>query len=323
MSQRLAFTGKQQLSFEDITNETTLSPTQVRASGICSLMSTGTENIVYNRLFEEGSHWDNWVKYPFHPGYAWIGTITEIGSDVEDLTVGQRVAIRAGHAQEHIVDAEMCIPIPDAISPEQASWFALAKICYSGAMAAEYQLGSKVLIIGGGPIGQMTVRWARSAGAGKIVVVEPLAMRQEFAKQGGAHVVIGKSLEEASGDIIAAFDGENPEIVIDGTGNAAVFQACLKICKTRGSVIILGDTGTPTAQHLSSDVITRRIRIVGAHDGHYPTPPPVKLFCDLVVDGRFNVDDLITHRFDFKDAKQAYDVANEKRGETMGILFTY
>ena len=64
-------------------------------------------------------------------------------------------------------------------------------------------------------------------------------------------------------------------------------------------------------------------QIVGARDCNYPTPPPVHLFFSLLNDNRFNVDDLITHRFAFKDAKEAYTIANEKRGETMGILFTY
>ncbi len=323
MTECLAFTGKQQLTFEEITHSTPLAATQVRAKAICSLMSTGTENIVYNRLFDAGTHWDNWVKYPFHPGYAWIGCVTEVGADVDKIKVGDRVAMRKGHAEEHIEGGENCMLLPDNLDPEKAAWFALAKICYSGAMAAEYKLGSKVLIIGGGPIGQMTLRWARSAGAGKIVMVEPIAMRQKFAIQGGAHHCINKRIDEAHADITAAFDGEQPEIIIDGTGNAAVFQECLKACAHSGTVVILGDTGSPSSQHLSTDVINRRIHIVGAHDCNYPTPPPVHLFFSLLNDKRFNVDDLITHRFAFKDAKEAYTIANEKRGETMGILFTY
>lgn len=323
MSQRLAFTGKQQLSFEAIVDSGPLAGDQVRARAICSLMSTGTENIVYNRLFEAGSHWDLWVSYPFYPGYAWIGEVCETGAEVDGIQVGDRVALRAGHAQEHTATAEQCLLLPADLEPEQAIWFALAKICYSGAMAAEYQLGAEVLIIGGGPIGQMTCRWASCAGAGRIVMVEPLPLRQTAARRGGAHAVIGKCLEDAEKEILAAFDGRCPTIVIDGTGNAQVFESCLRICADRGRVVILGDTGTPTAQHLTKDVITRRISVVGAHDCHFDNEPPVKLFWSLLQDGRFSVDGLNTHSFDFKDARQAYTLANTNRSETLGIVFRY
>ena len=50
-----------------------------------SLMSTGTENIVFNRLFDPGTHWDEWVKYPFYPGYTAVGTVESTGADVTGL----------------------------------------------------------------------------------------------------------------------------------------------------------------------------------------------------------------------------------------------
>ncbi len=58
---RVVFTGKQEVHLEK-------SPAQAPAEGevrvrmALSLMSTGTENIVFNRPFEAGRHWDNWVQ---------------------------------------------------------------------------------------------------------------------------------------------------------------------------------------------------------------------------------------------------------------------
>ncbi|NRA38802.1 MAG: zinc-binding alcohol dehydrogenase [Planctomycetes bacterium] len=316
---RVAFTGKQTLCIEESTCSE-LRAEDVRVRGTCSIMSTGTENIVFNRLFAADTHWDKWVKYPFYPGYGFVGEIIEIGSAVGDRSVGQRVALRAGHASEHVVSQHDAMIIPHGISDEEAVWFALAKITYSGARAADYTIGQKVLIVGGGPIGQLAARWALAAGAGQVCLLDPLPLRQELALTGGVHQVIGKRLDEAFDDIDQALSGK-PDVVIDSTGIAAVFTHCLTACADRGKVIILGDTGAPSEQFLSSDVITRRIQIIGAHDGHFENEPPCQLFWQFVKDGRFSLQDMNTHHFDLSNAQAAYDLANAQRGETMGIIF--
>ena len=107
------------------------------------------------------------------PATRWWAIVEEIGEGVATLKPGQRVAYRNGHRSHDVVDAEKCFhPIPDEVSFEQAAWFALGKITFHGALAAGYQLGDSVLVIGAGPIGQMTIRWARAAGAAKIIVVD-------------------------------------------------------------------------------------------------------------------------------------------------------
>src|ERR1700691_5431646 len=93
---RLAFTGKQKVVLESF-DPGKPGKNQVLIRTHLSLMSTGTENIVFNRLFDPGTHWDNWVKYPFYPGYSSVGIIEEVGEEVEHLRKGQRVAFRAAH----------------------------------------------------------------------------------------------------------------------------------------------------------------------------------------------------------------------------------
>lgn len=323
MPRELIFTGQRELEIRNA-DRPDLGSDQIRARALCSLMSTGTENIVYNRLFDPGTHWDNWVKYPFQPGYSWIGEVTEVGSAVEGYQPGQRIAARMPHADETVIDDfSSCIPIPDGLSTDEAAWFALAKIAYTGVAQGQVKLGSQVLIIGGGPIGQMALRWSRACGAHRCVLVDPLPLRQDMARQGGAHDVIGERIDAVIEQMPNYFDGELPDLVIDTTGVAAVFESAIECCRHQGTVVVLGDTGSPVSQHLTSRVIVHGIHIVGAHDGLYDTAPPVRLFFDLARDGRFNVTDMITHRFAFEDAASAYELANTDRASTMGILFEY
>lgn len=323
---RVVFTGKQQVHVEDC-DAAPLGKDEVRVKTHYSLMSTGTENIIFNRLFDEGTHWDKWIKYPFYPGYAAVGEIVEAGEDVKDLAPGQVVAIRRGHASEHVVGYRHVVPVPAGIPEEQAVWFALAKIAFMGAKVAKYGWGDTLLVIGAGPIGQMTIRWAAAAGVVRIVVVDPVTMRLQLAKQGGATHLISKPIAEAKEEIQNALDGQLPSIVIDTTGFAEVFAAALDIAAKYGRVIILGDTGSPAKQYLTPDVITRGLTIIGAHDGHederWNSQTITKLFFDHVLRGKFDLKNLNTHTFTSQTAAEAYTVANTKRGETMGLLFDW
>src|SRR6202012_5982286 len=100
-ARRIVFTGKQQVHLETF-EVGDPGPGDVRVRMTLSLMSTGTENIVFNRLFDPGTHWDNWVKYPFYPGYCAVRVVEAVGPDVTRLKVGDRVATRCSHRSHDI-----------------------------------------------------------------------------------------------------------------------------------------------------------------------------------------------------------------------------
>ncbi|WP_169809657.1 zinc-dependent alcohol dehydrogenase [Terrimicrobium sacchariphilum] len=323
---RLVFTGRQQVSLESFTLPE-LKPAEVRLRIERTLMSTGTENIVFNRHFDPGTHWDRWVKYPFYPGYTAVGVVEAVGSEVTALQPGDRVASRTGHASAVNAKASECFPIPAVLDWDEAVWFSLAKIAFHGASVARYTLGDSVLIIGAGPIGQMSTRWARAAGCASIIVADAVPDRMALASAGGASATIVGPIAEAKDAVVAACGGHLPRVVIDSTGNAAVFSAALSLAADRGTVVVLGDTGQPGSQTLTSDVIMRGLTIVGAHDGHNTTAwnnqSITELFFTLAATGRFPLDGLNTHRFTPAQCEEAYAVANRARARTMGIVFDW
>jgi 2-desacetyl-2-hydroxyethyl bacteriochlorophyllide A dehydrogenase len=319
MEKRIVFTGKQEAALKEF-EPPALTEKTVRVRTRYSLMSTGTENIVFNRLFEPGSHWDKWVKYPMNAGYATVGEVEAVGPAVTTLQKGDTVVSRWGHGSCFTIPEECCCVVPANVAVKDAPWFAMAKIAFMGVKAAQYRLGDSVMIIGAGPIGQMAVRWANALGLQSITVIDPVKLRLEFARQGGAHVVIDAPLTD---------DLQVPEsrVAVDCTGNAKVFTAALHLVKTGGTVVILGDTGMPTTQHLTSDVITRGLTIVGAHDGNddaeWNPRTIVPYFFKLAESNRFPLAGLITHEFPYHQYADAYRLANEAREKTMGILFDW
>jgi len=325
-ARRLVFSEKQQVALEPFEIGDP-GPGEVRIRTHLSMMSTGTENIVFNRLFDPGTHWDNWVKYPFYPGYIAVGVVEAAGAQVASVAVGDRVAFRTAHASHAILAADRCYPVPASIPFEQAVWFALAKIAFQGARAARYRLGDSALVIGAGPIGQMSVRWARAAGVVPITVIDQVPNRMDAARAGGATATLTLPLAEAKPALLEAGGGRLPRVVIDSTGNAAVFAAALGLAADQGKVVILGDTGSPGKQALTPDVITRGLTIVGAHDVHnnaeWNDATVTRLFFELAVADRFPLGGLTSHVFAPEACANAYATANRDRAATMGILFDW
>jgi 2-desacetyl-2-hydroxyethyl bacteriochlorophyllide A dehydrogenase len=293
-----------------------------------SLVSSGTERIALYGRFDAGTHWEAYARYPFYPGYAGVGEIAAVGDDVRDLAVGDIVAARVGHASHHVADAISCARVPEGVDLRDATWFALAKVALMGARVGEYGLGGRVLTVGAGPIGQMTVRWVNAAGARHNVVVDMVARRRALAEEGGATASVADITDRDA--IEAAFDGTQPDCVVDATGNAAVLNAVLPLVGMRGRVVILGNTGSPSEQRLTDDVITRALHIVGAHDVLSMLEQPWDgdralhdLFFHLVRTGRFRLDGLITDTVMPRDAADAYRALDEHPDESLGVVFDW
>lgn len=295
-----------------------------------TLVSTGTELTVLNGQYETGSNWARYAQFPFQPGYAAVGEVTEVGAGVEGLAVGDRVALRGPHASHHVVPALLCSPIPPGIDLKLAPWFALAKIALMGARAANHGLGDRVVIVGVGPIGQMSVRWANAAGARAVVALDSAKDRLKLARRGGATALIAKSPLDADEEVRAIVGPDGPDIIIDSTGNSDVVPAALRMVRTRGRVVILGIPRDPSRMHLAADIITRRITLVGAHDSDSEAVPNWdgdrgihSLFFHLAATRRFDLEGLNTNTFEPKECEAAYRLANERRGDTLGIVFDW
>ncbi|HVL40379.1 MAG TPA: zinc-binding dehydrogenase, partial [Fimbriimonadaceae bacterium] len=241
--------------------------------------------------------------------------------------VGTRVVSRVAHASEAVTSAGHVYPYPPEIPAEQAAWFALGMIGFMGAKAGGFGIGHEVLVVGGGPIGQMAVRWAAACGAETIGLLDPVPMRLMLGTAGGANRLLELVAEGAAEDVREAFGGELPGTVVDATGHAAVFEHCLALPRRLGKLVLLGDTGDPSQQRLTPDVVRRGIQVHGAHvtheEGEWTEGRIHRLFFELIRAGRFPLQNLITHRFAPEQAPEAYELTTTRRSETMGVLFDW
>ena len=303
-------------------------PDELRVRTLYSLMSIGTETIILHQRYDPDTHFGRMFSFPqLKTGVQAVAEIEEVGSAVDEFAIGDRIFMRMAHGSHQVLPAANCSRVPDGLDPKSACWCGLAKTAFRAAWAGRFELGGHALIIGAGPVGQMTIRWATTAGLREIAVVDLSAFRLEHARRGGATQTICGDAADHFDQIGALNDGAGPALIVDTTGNPDVLRSALAVAARFGKVILLGDTGYPQRQCLTSDVMTKGLTIQATHDSQdrdgWTQRRIDEVFFGSVGRGSFNLAGLITHEFSPEDCAAAYAVADEQRESVMGILYDW
>jgi 2-desacetyl-2-hydroxyethyl bacteriochlorophyllide A dehydrogenase len=327
MPQRIVFPAKGEVELQSFE----LPPTgaaDLRVKTLYSLISIGSETTFLHKKYADDSHFARMFSFPqIKTGVLAVGEVEEAGSSVEEFSAGDRVFMRMAHGSHQLIPAERCSPVPEGVDSKSACWCGLAKTAFRAAWAGGFGPGGQVLIVGAGPVGQMTLRWAQACGMDQVVVVDLSVHRLAHAKRGGATETWCGDLEHYREQASKMNQGLGPELVIDTTGNPAVFQQALAVLARFGKLILLGDTGYPGLQKLSSDVMTKGLTIQATHESHdrdgWTQRRIDARFFESVLAGQFDLSRLTTHEFRPEQASQAYAVAEQQREQAMGILFDW
>ena len=299
---------------------------------LVTLMSMGTELICYSGESDPGSHWYNWVKYPFRPGYSCVGRIIRVGKQVNEYSEGDRIFCAVNHRQFANIPADSggVVRIPDGISEEEAAWCKLATITQTGVRQAEHAMGDTAAIIGLGPLGQLITQYLRAIGLREILVIDQIQQRLDRALAHGATAAFCGSAADAKDFVLEHTDGVLADVAYDVTGHYAVFPMALQLARRFGKVILQGDSPHPSKQHLTADVLTRQLRVIGSHNenlppqyAHWSMRRQAQLFMQYLQRGQMIVSDLITHRFDPDEAAEVYAQLDHARGDSAGVIFDW
>lgn len=327
MPSRIIFPRKSKVALESF-ELPALGPGDVKVRTEYSLMSIGTETIILHQRYDSDTHFAKIFSFPqLKTGVQAVGRIEDCGDDVEEFASGDRIFMRKAHGSHQVLPASDCSPVPAGVDPDSACWCGLAKTAFRASWAGPFESGKHVLIIGAGPVGQMAVRWANCEGAETIAVIDLSSFRLDHALRGGATAVVQGDIADHVDAFQAIENGKGPSIIVDTTGNPTVFRSALSAAPEFGKIILLGDTGYPGKQCLSSDVMSKGLTIQAVHDSHdrdgWTQRRIDEKFFAAVLNGRFDLSGLITSKFSPADCVQAYVLAEEQRENVMGILYDW
>ena len=257
------------------------------------------------------------VAFPFIPGYSLIGVVESVCGD-SPVSVGtcvfapgtSRASINrqwGGHVSYAVANAHQVVPVPDGCSSQWAALSKLVAIALRGCRIAEPKPSEKVAVVGLGPIGLLSLRQFRAAGA-DVLGVDQDVSRVDRARNGGtAASVVTTSIEEA----VYAHFGQGADIVVDATGVPSVLPLSIRAARelpwgqsnlTGPKVLIQGSY--PDLFTLSyNECFRKELHILLPRDH---TPANLIEAVGMIADGTIKVDDLISWSGDPSSAPDVY-----------------
>jgi 2-desacetyl-2-hydroxyethyl bacteriochlorophyllide A dehydrogenase len=306
---------------------------EVRCRALSSLVSTGTESFCLDGNFDPGTFWEEWVQYPFFPGYSMTSEVVDVGSDATGIAIGDRVATSTPHCSAFVVPADDCIVVPESVTNEQACWASLACTTQLGVRRAKLKLGESAAVVGLGALGQLVVQYLRLSGARHIIAIEPGQSRASLARKGGATDVINADVGTALDSVRQITGGAMTDVAFDITGRPDVLAPTTRLVHPLGRVILLGDTPTPSRQYLGPRIVADSVSVLGIHASAAPEvatlrdpwtlPAMTALFFDWIASGHLDVDSLVTHRFIPSQAAEVYESLREDRSSYLGVILDW
>ncbi len=301
-------------------------PGQLLVRALTSLVSTGTESFCLAGEFDPGTFWQEWVQYPFEPGYSMCGTVEALGPGVEGFAVGDRVAVPSPHRGIGLADAAEAVPVPAGVTDEQATWASLACTTQLGVRRGDPALGETAVVVGLGLLGQLVVRYLRLRGLRQVVAVDTSPDRLAAAVAGGATGTLALPAHEAP-DAVRDLTGTLADLAFDVTGSAAALAGTTQLVRPGGRVVLLGDCPTPSRQTLGPRVVGDSLTVMGVHASSGREPWTIAtmttLFFDFLTDGRMHVDDLVTHRISPEQAPGLYAQLRAHRSAHLAVLIEW
>ncbi|MET1154052.1 alcohol dehydrogenase catalytic domain-containing protein [Arthrobacter sp.] len=287
---------------------------RVEAVGVCG------SDVAYYRYGKIGPFV---VDGPFILGHEVSGEVTAVGEGVENVRVGDRVAVepgtpdrsceecRAGRyhlcpnleflatppydgalVQYLAMDARCYFPIPDSMSYEDGALIEPLSVGLWGCQRANLQAGDDVLITGAGPVGLLAAEAARALGAGSVTLTDISDYRLGVARDHGFTV------EKSDAPSSRTFD-----VLLECSGAPGVLAAGLGRLQEAGRAAVIGLAKTEEVPLPLSTLNWKEITIsmVNRYKDTWP------LGIALVSSGRINLEGLVTHSFSLPQTAAALE----------------
>ncbi|EGW41922.1 NAD(P)-dependent alcohol dehydrogenase [Desulfosporosinus sp. OT] len=297
---------------------------------------------------EHGKIGDFIVNGDFILGHECAGTIVAVGSSVEKLKVGDRVALEPGctcgqcefcktgrynlcpdveflatppyHGclMNYIAFPEtMAFKLPDMISTKEGALVEPLAVGMHAAKQGNVKLGDSVVILGSGTIGLVTLLACKAFGATDITVVDVIPKRLEYAKKLGATTVINAAEVDVLAEIDKLTNQEGVDIVIETAGAAKTIAQTPYLVKNGGCIVLVGMAPQDIIEFNFAKIMAKEAEIKSVFRYRNIYPQAIKAISKGIID----ISGIITHEFAFDDVAQAFDfVINHKEEVVKAVI---
>lgn len=324
-----------------------LQPQEVRLKTLFSGISAGTELSAYRgsnpymhkqwdrnrRLFvpsEKAS-----MNYPVTGwGYEEVGTVSEVGSEVSSVSVGDVVYGTWGHRSHHVVNETYAKDriVPKGLEPLFGIFSQIGAIALNGVHDARLRIGETVAVFGLGVPGQIVAQLAKRSGV-RVIGVDMLTHRLDLAQQLEAVDVALNAREGGIAERIKEItDGHGADVSIEVSGSTLALQEAIRATAYSAKVIAMGFyQGSATGLFLGEEFHHNRINVVCSQI--FGVDPELtyrwnqlrlaQTVMRLQAEETLNLRPLITRVFPLEDAAEAFRLLDEDPQDTLQVVLDF
>ena len=279
------------------------------------------------------------LEEPLPLGYCQVGVVEEVGSNVSDIKVGDRVASNGKHAEYVLVSKNLVAKIPDNISDEQAVFTVIASIGLQGIRLCQPTFGETIVVVGLGLIGLLTAQMLKSNGC-DVIGIDIDQSKCDLAQKWGV-----KTINPMNEDVVKTIFEQTNQIGADGViitasakNNDIIAQAA-KMSRKRGRIILVGVIGLDISR---ADFYEKELTFQvscsygpGRYDEDYENkgidyPLPFvrwtekrnfEAILNAISNGQLQVDEMITERIPLANYNQIY--GNMSGSKSIASILVY
>ncbi|SKC54658.1 galactitol-1-phosphate 5-dehydrogenase [Maledivibacter halophilus] len=311
---------------------------RVRACGIC-----GSD---IPRAMGDGARY-----YPIVLGHEFSGEIVNIGSEVENLKIGNKVIAapllpcgqchyckiakpamcenygflgsrQNGTMAEYVaVKAENVIKIPDYMDYDLAAMVEPVTVALHGIERINLRAGETCIVFGAGTIGLLTLQCLKALGAGKVYIVDIVKEKLDIAKKLGAD----EAIDPREVNLIDHIKKNGkPLFAFETAGTPVTQRQCIDVVDKLGEIVYIGTAhGKVELDGSTFEKILRGELLITGSWMSYSGPYPGhewNLAINLIKEGKINLKPLITHSYGLKDGMKAFETMVDKNENSIKIM---
>ena len=184
---------------------------------------------------------------------------------------------------------------------------------------SDFKPGQTALVIGTGAIGLLAAALASASGASKVILAGRKDVKLEVGLKMGADVIVNVTKENLLDVVMRETDGKGTDLVMECSGALSALAQSLDAVKIGGAIALLGFYEQKLDNFNIDKAVFNCVRIIGIAGSPNMYVPTI----DLLATGKVKFSHIITDRYPFKDAVQAFNDMKGKNDTRIKILVEF
>ena len=205
-------------------------------------------------------------------------------------------------------------PLPEGLCYDEAAMLDTAGVSVHGVKRGGVAIGDMVVVVGDGPVGNLSMQYSKAAGAKAVVVVGSGARLNSAVNLGAVPIDFDK-VEDPVKEVWRLTEGRGADVVLECAGVKASCEQCVMMAGKGGKVVMVGIPTEPT-------VIPWAALTLGEIDllGSRANPNVSEQALALMASGTIDVKSILTHSFPLAEFGEAVATFAEQRDGAMKVV---